>query len=123
MPVDGMTWKPDVEQMDCIALLERAVSRVERGYTAFEFYKPARWYRPNPRFCMAGALSYSDNGSMEYGRDNFGEWQKAQAYAVAETGGRDLVDFGTSLSPYLWMRVLRAYRRALARARADHRDE
>jgi hypothetical protein len=125
MPFDGTEFelKPLVpgrdKELTVVDFLERGYSRVMRGYCGMFFHR--RTVFGGHKFCMAGALHCDENNDF-FSLDGWPSYRirkKAEAYLMRETGGRCLVDFGTSPMPWTKYRVRAAYKRALAKAKAD----
>jgi hypothetical protein len=118
MPFDGKGFVPESELQAAIRLLERGLARVTAGYCRLSFYRPKRWWRSAPQYCMAGSLFWSDAGGWEKG-----SWQY---HLVAEKflhheSGESLVIFGSRM--FARRKVIKAYKRALQAAYIVAKEE
>jgi len=124
MPWDGIEYITDYrvklpkEELErrAIALLERGLKRVTAGYCPGPYYKPKTWWRNAPKFCMRGSLNCGDDGHWDVAAP-YDANCLAEEYLLRATGGKSLVEFGTR--PFARGRVIRAYKTALAAARAE----
>jgi hypothetical protein len=95
-----------------VALLERAILRATTRYTWSSLYRPPNLFHSSPGFCMAGALTRTDNGGWEDGS----HVRHAEALVRQAIHGRDLMEYGTW--PFARRFVIRAFKRALTLANA-----